>query len=286
MENQLEERIKAFLDVSAGSGFGAGSGAGSGNGSGNGSDFYTGFGDDFGFGFGFGDGAGVGAGNSYGYGYDGAGDCAGDGSGDGSGIPEFNGRKVYQIDGVATLIDSVSGNFAKGKILNSDFTLTPCYISKVEGCFAHGETLAKAEKTAEKKITSAAKKAFDREEYMTRTGVLEPYEETVLMAIVFYRLRANDGNELIPGSYCSPTYEQMQDFLKTHANDNRWKRKAIVEYIESSMSKPSMFSDLVRHLSIEVEDFANRTRQEAQTRIQSINDELREMGYDEKGNKL
>ena len=83
---------------------------------------------------------------SYGYGY---GDGYGDGDGDG--IPEFNGRKVYRIDGVPTLIDSVHGSFAIGHILNSDFTLTPCYISKVENSFAHGETLAKALKDARSK---------------------------------------------------------------------------------------------------------------------------------------
>ena len=38
-----------------------------------------------------------------------------------------------------------------GNILNSDFTLTPCYISKVENCFAHGQTLAKALKDARSK---------------------------------------------------------------------------------------------------------------------------------------
>ena len=78
----------------------------------------------------------------------------------------------------------------------------------------------------------------------------------------------------------------MQDFLNRHVSDQRWKRKAIVEYIESAQSKSSMFSDVVSHLSIEVEDFANKTRQDAEKRIKEINDELREMGYDEKANKL
>lgn len=35
----------------------------------------------------------------------------------------------------------MSGNFAKGKILHSDLTLTNCYIAKVGNYFAHGETL-------------------------------------------------------------------------------------------------------------------------------------------------
>ena len=70
----------------------------------------------------------------------------GDGSGYGSGdgIPEFNGKKVYRVDGIPTIIDSVHDGYAKGSILNKDFTLTPCYIAKVGNCFAHGDTLRKA----------------------------------------------------------------------------------------------------------------------------------------------
>ena len=48
------------------------------------------------------------------------------------------------IDKVATLIDSVRGDFAKARILNTDLTLTPCYIAKVGNCFAHGDTLKQA----------------------------------------------------------------------------------------------------------------------------------------------
>ena len=138
MEKSLDEQIKQFLAVNYGSGYGDGSGYGSGSGSGDGS------GD--GYGYGYGDGYGDGYGYGYGYGY---GD--GDGSGDGSGIPEFNGQKVYQVDNVATLIDSVHRNYAKGRILNSDFTTTDCYIAKVGNYFAHGDTLEQAVKDARSK---------------------------------------------------------------------------------------------------------------------------------------
>ena len=113
MEKQitLDEQIKQFLAVSDGYGDGYGDGSGSGSG--------------------------------YGYGY---GDGSGYGSGDG--IPEFNGQRVYQVDGVATLIDSVHRNYAKGRILNRDFTTTDCYIAKVGNYFAHGETLEQARKDA------------------------------------------------------------------------------------------------------------------------------------------
>ena len=93
-----------------------------------------------------------GSGSGSGYG-SGSGSGSGDGYGDGSGygIPEFNGEKVWQIDYVATIIDHVHGNYAVGRILNSDFTLTPCYVAKAGDCFAHGDTLQQAFRDAEAK---------------------------------------------------------------------------------------------------------------------------------------
>ena len=125
----LEDKIKVFLQVSYGSGSGYGSGYGYGDGYGSG----------YGYGDGDGDGYGYGDGSGYGSGY-------GDGYGDGSGygITEYDSKKVYQIDGIATIIDSVCGNFAKGHILHKDFTLEPCYIAKVGNSFAHGSTMKAA----------------------------------------------------------------------------------------------------------------------------------------------
>ena len=58
------------------------------------------------------------------------------------------------VDDTPTLIDSVHGNYAVGKILNSDLTTTPCYIAKVGNFFAHGETLKQALADAQKKYES------------------------------------------------------------------------------------------------------------------------------------
>jgi hypothetical protein len=140
----LDEQIKKFLAVSDGYGDGDGYGYGYGYGSGDG------YGDGYGYGSGdgYGDGSGDGSGDGYGYG---DGDGSGYGDGDGSGIPEFNGEKVYQIDGVATIIDYVRGNVAKGFILQSDFTLTPCWIAKDGNFFAHGDNLRDAVAAVEQK---------------------------------------------------------------------------------------------------------------------------------------
>ena len=132
--------IEEFLNISGyGSGYGSGSGYGYGSGSGSGS------------GSGYGYGSGDGDGSGYGYG-SGDGDGSGSGSGYGDGINTFCGKKVYSIDGLQTVIESVRGNIAKGYILQSDLTLTPCHVVKENGKFAHGNTLREAFEALQEKL--------------------------------------------------------------------------------------------------------------------------------------
>ena len=119
------EDVKAFLSDGDGSGYG--DGHGSGHGSGDGSGYGDGYGDGYGSGY-------------------------GDGYGDGYGLKSFNGREAYLVDGIETLIDHVHGDFAKGAILNSDLTLTLCYIARQEGKYAHGKTLREARAAVLEKI--------------------------------------------------------------------------------------------------------------------------------------
>lgn len=174
------EKIKEFLTVNYGNSnsYGDGNGSGYGSGYGNGSGHGYGDGDNNGDGSGYGDNFGVGCGDGSGSGYDngsgygsgvgygdssgvvyggnfgvgygdgsGSGYGSGNGSGYGSGygISKFNGKTVYLIDGVQTIITHVKSNIAKGYILNSDLTLTPCFVLKRNNLFAHGETLKKAQ---------------------------------------------------------------------------------------------------------------------------------------------
>ena len=88
---------------------------------------------------------GSGYGDGYGYGY-------GDGYGDGSGITSFDGKPVYRIDGVATMLRSVRGNVAHGAILRRDLTTEECYVARQDGFFAHGRTLAKAMEALREKL--------------------------------------------------------------------------------------------------------------------------------------
>ena len=118
-------KIKEFLAARSGYGYGSGTGYGSGDG--------------------YDDGSGYGYGTGYG---------ASSGSGSGSGIKKYDGEDVHMIDGVQTIITAVHGNIAKGTILQKDLTLTPCFMAKVDGFFAHGETPRAA-------VEAARDKAFE-----------------------------------------------------------------------------------------------------------------------------
>ena len=130
----IEKDIERFLAV--GSCSCSGSGYGDGDGDGDGSGYGYGYGS--GYGSGYGDGYGSGSGSGSGY-------------GSGSGVKEFNGRKVYDIDSVSTLIYTVRGNVAKGAVLRSEMTLRDCWIARRGNFFAHGDTLHDAVEAVEAK---------------------------------------------------------------------------------------------------------------------------------------
>lgn len=147
----LTERIKRFLAVSYGSGSGSGSGDGLGDGwgyglgdgSGYGSSSGSGCGLGYGLGDGWGDGSGGGSGGGLGYGW---------GYGSGDGFTSFCGQDVHMIDCVATVINNVRGNVARGFIVNRDLTTTPCVVVKSGNLFAHGDSLKAAEAALQGKI--------------------------------------------------------------------------------------------------------------------------------------
>ena len=116
---EMKKAIERFLNV----GYGSGSGSGSGDG--------------------------YGDGDGYGYGY-GSGSGSGDGYGDG--LKSFNGKTVYMIDGVSTVIEQVKGNLAKGFIVHRDLTTEKCCVVKQGRFFAHGATIKQAEESLREKI--------------------------------------------------------------------------------------------------------------------------------------
>ena len=137
------ESMKADEFAALANRYGDGSGDGYGDGSGSGSGDGSGYGSGYGHGSGYGDGYGDGSGDGSGYG-SGYGDGDGDGDGYGKKIASISGQKIYDIDGVPTAIYRVKGNIAKGAILQSDLTFTPCFVVKQDVYFAHGDTLHEA----------------------------------------------------------------------------------------------------------------------------------------------
>ena len=133
------EKIKAFINILK---YEYGSGDGYEYGSGDGYGYGCGYGYGFGDGVGYGDGVGSGYGDGY-------------GDGDGYGCVDiliFESLPVFNIDNISTIITSVRNNIAKGFILNSDFTKTPCFVVKEDDSFAHGSTLKEAFQSLKEKL--------------------------------------------------------------------------------------------------------------------------------------
>ena len=145
-----------YYGFARGDGYGSSTGSGYGFGTGNGFNYNSGRC----YGSGHCHGSGLPHGSAYGTGNDsGSGDCHGSGYGynycydEGFyGIGSYNGQKAYIIDGVPTLITNIHKAIAKGYILESDLSLTPCYIVKGNGYFAHGKTVKEAVKALQAKI--------------------------------------------------------------------------------------------------------------------------------------
>ena len=149
MGKVMEDRIKQFLNIGYGSGDGDGSGSGSGFGYGYGSGYGYGYGSGYGYGYGSGsgsgDGFGSGSGSGDGFGY-------GSGYGSGDGVKSINGNPIYVVDNIPTIITNVKGNIAKGFILHTDLSLTPCFIVKKNNQFSHGNTLHEAFESLQEKL--------------------------------------------------------------------------------------------------------------------------------------
>ena len=150
------EDVNAYLALTVDYGKGNDDSYSSGCGYGNGND--SNYSSRYGYGYGNGDGIGYGCisgsggvyndnAYDYNYRYD-----DGSGCGDGDGIKNFCGNEIYEIDGVQTILKRLHGSCAKGFILRSDLTLTPCYVIKYNNYFAHGKTLREAREAAFTKV--------------------------------------------------------------------------------------------------------------------------------------
>ena len=129
----------------SGDGYGSGNGYGNGDGSGDGYGSGSGSGNGYGFGSGFGNGSGNGNGNGFGSGF-------GNGNGNGCRIKQFKGNKVYYVDNIPCVFESVHENFTAVEVIDvNSFELKKAFIGKFENCFAHGETIRDAIEDARSK---------------------------------------------------------------------------------------------------------------------------------------
>ena len=232
----LDEKVKAFLSVSYGSGSGYGDGSGDGYGSGDGSGYGDGYGSGSGYGDGSGDGYGSGDGSGYGDGY-------GSGSGYGSGIKSFNREPVYTIDGVPTILRHVRGNVAHGVILNRDLTTTNCYVAKQDNIFAHGETLAKAMEALRDKLF-----ADMPEEERIETFLKETEDGKTYPAQYFY-----DWHHRLTGS-CDMGRRQ---FARDHGIDVDGDTMTLREFLE--LTKDAYGGSVIRKAMEKLEVIYERT---------------------------
>lgn len=149
------------------------------------------------------------------------------------------------------------------------------------------ERSANIENNAQRKITSLAKAAFDKDAYIARTSQLDGWELDVIASIVFDMVPWTEQDELIAGAKnTNLTYQQIRSFyFNPGCRDNRWMRRAIAAYIFKE-HKQTFLAKAVQQLSARAYADITSVRADARKRIEAINDELREMGYDENGNKL
>ena len=152
------------------------------------------------------------------------------------------------------------------------------------------ERKADIERKTDTKITNFARKNFDEGSYIGRTGGLEDWEKTVVWAIIYEQVDFMQRDRLIEGTkYHRPGFREMKEFRdrmdNIGVNPLGWMRRAIARFIKSA-SNDTYLVEAISRQSVEAQAFIQKAREDAGMRIDAIDEELREMGYDENGNKL
>ena len=204
----------------------------------------SGCGDGSGDGYGYGYGSGSGYGDGYGYGYgdgDGDGDGYGDGTGNGfgvDGILQFNGCRVFVVDGIQTAINKVIGNFAKGFMINEDLTTETCYIAKRENTFAHGKTIHEAHEALMEKLLEEMPVEERLENFLKEFSGNKKFK-----VIEFYKW-----HHILTGS-CKFGRDQ---FAKEHSIDLENDEFTVKEFVE--LTKNSYGGEIIKEIERRVSD--------------------------------
>lgn len=140
------------------------------------------------------------------------------------------------------------------------------------------------------KIANYARKNFDEGKYIGRTSELEDWEKTIIWAIIYEQVDFMQRDRLIEGTkYHRPEFKEMKDFRERMDREEgvewmNWMRRAIVKFIKAA-SNDTYLVEAISQQSVEAQAFIRKVREDAGKRIDTIDEELREMGYDENGNK-
>jgi hypothetical protein len=137
------------------------------------------------------------------------------------------------IDKVQTIIKSIHDNYAKGLILNSDLTLTPCFIAKEGNFFAHGKTLKEAVQDAHGKYMEAV-----------------PVEERIAEFNRQYpdRKKKVDASELFQwhNTLTGSCLMGREQFCREHNLDYKNGKYTVNEFIE--LTKDAYGSEIIKQL--------------------------------------
>jgi hypothetical protein len=202
----LEEKIKDFLSIRN-------------------SDYVYGYGYDYSYLYLYG--SGTGSGEGYGWGSDSGSDSYG--SGNNKKIKSINHKKIYIIDEISTIINSIHNNIASGYVVQQDLTLIKCYIVKSNNLFAHGETIKKAIEDLNIKIYRKLNIDEKIEEFKSKFNDTDKYS-----AEEFYKW-----HNILTGS-CE---QGRNTFVKNHNIDLKKDKFTVEEFIEKT--KNDYGSDII-----------------------------------------
>lgn len=185
-----------------------------------------------GSGDGYGSGSGAGNGNGFGY---------VDGTGSGfcvDGILQFNGCRVFVVDGIQTAINKAIGNFAKGFMINEDLTTESCYVAKRGNTFAHGKTIHEAHEALMEKLLEEMPVEERIENFLKEFSGNKKFK-----VIEFYKW-----HHILTGS-CKFGRDQ---FAKEHGIDLENDEFTVKEFVE--LTKNSYGGDIIKEIERRVSD--------------------------------
>ena len=160
------------------------------------------------------------------------------GDGYGDGVITFSGNRVHYIDGVATVIDRVRGNLAKGFIVNGDLTTSFCYVAKHEGLFAHGKTVKEAEDALQIKI-------FDN---MDPEEKIEAFLEEFNLGVKYPAMRFYEWHNKLTGS-CEMG---RKSFASDHGIDLEKGLYTVEEFVE--ITRNAYGGEIIRQIEERISD--------------------------------